>query len=168
MTVVVYKDNAIASDSAVINGYGTVLGGFQKCGARQINGVAYFFGSTGETAYCQKFMTWCNGLGLEKHLEGEVDNLPLIQPPGANEHCTGIVCFGSKALRFEGNNPPIEIYGDIFSVGSGDMYALGALEAGVDALAATRIAVKLDQLSGGEIHHHYLFGSELVSEKLPA
>lgn len=160
MTVVVYKENAIASDSRAINGYGSVLGEFKKCGARKIGDTFYFFGATGETAYCQKFMDWCEGAGLEEYLTGG-DNLPMIQPPGDKEHCTGMVCYGTTCLRFEDNARAIKLTGEVFALGSGDMYAAGACQVGSTAVEAVQAAVVLDSLSGGSIWCYEVWGGAL-------
>lgn len=161
MTVVVYKHNAIASDSRAINGYGSVLGEFKKCGARKIDGTFYFFGATGETAYCQKFMDWCEGEGLLGYITGG-EGLPLIEPPGDKEHCTGMVCFGDTCLRFEDNARAIKLKGEFFTLGSGDMYAAGACEVGMTALRAVEAAVVLDSLSGGSIWSYEVVGGVLI------
>lgn len=160
MTIIAYRNNSIASDSAVINGYGSVMGSFQKCGARQIGDKFYFFGATGELAYCNKFMNWCNGDGLVNHLAGE-DDIPLIDPPGDKEYCTGIVCWDDQCRRFEGNSPAIPMTGEFFFLGSGDMYVAGAMAHGADVYEALKIGLRLDSLSGGKIYHYEVHGGEL-------
>jgi len=160
MTIIAYRNNAIASDSAVINGYGTIIGSVPKCGARVIDGTAYFFGATGELAQGQKFMAWCKGDGLVNYLQGK-DDLPLIAPPADKDHCTGIVCHGKTCHRFEGNNPAIVMDGTFHTLGSGDMYLIGAMEHGADVLDAIKIAMKYDAFSGGRLHHFEMIGDEL-------
>ena len=54
MTVIVFRDGVIASDSKIISRSWTAVAGFKKVGSRVHNGEVYLFGATGETAYAAK------------------------------------------------------------------------------------------------------------------
>ena len=49
--------------------------------------------------------------------------------------------------------PSIFEVGDMFSIGSGDAYAMAAMKSGKTAVEAVEIAVSLDVYSGGEIQY---------------
>lgn len=151
MTVIVYRDGVIASDSQVIGRQWTTMGGFKKIGKRVVDGKVYLYGATGETSYAAKFERWIQSdafLSFLKDGEGH----PNLEPAARDEQCTGLLFTPEGAcIRFEGNYPHYELTAPFFAFGTGDMVAMGALEMGATAQQAAQAAVVYDVLTNGEV-----------------
>lgn len=151
MTVIVYRDGIIASDSQVIGRNYTCMGGFAKVAHRVYKDEVYLYGAAGETAYAAKFDRWMQSEAFDTFIDtGE--GHPNLEPGARDEQCTGLLFTPQgTCIRFEGNYPPYELTGEYFAIGSGDQVALGALYAGADAATAVRAAIEHDVLSNGRV-----------------
>lgn len=152
MTVLVYRDNVLASDSQLINRHWTVVGTAPKIGQREIDGSVYFFGATGDSAYCTKFLKWCQSVDFPKFLKEQEYTSPKIEPTGKDSSCTGfIIKPDGTCIRFEHDDPPYEVKADWYAFGSGDTMAIGALAAGMGAVETVGIVCEWDPPSKGPI-----------------
>lgn len=163
MTILVYRDGVLASDSQLINRQWTVIGTAPKIGRREIltkklDGVTvvrcdvYLFGATGDSAYCSKFLKWCQSDDFEKFLKDQEYTSPAIAPTGKEQSCTGFVVKpDGKCIRFEHEDPPYETEAEWYAFGSGDTMAIGALANGAGAEEAVRIVCEWDPPSKGPV-----------------
>lgn len=153
MTVIVYRDGMIASDSQVIGRAWTTMGGFAKVGKRVFDGKVYLYGATGETAYAAKFDRWMQSEAFEVFIttgEGH----PNLEPAARDEQCTGLLFTPDhKCIRFEGNYPHYELTAPYFAFGTGDNFATGALAMGATAAQAVEVAMQYDILSNGPVQY---------------
>lgn len=102
----------------------------------------YVFGLSGNYAYFETLRAWyASGCDPEK--------APKISGTGSSWY---LAVFREDDFVAYNNEIP---YADVFpypqSFGSGSQYALGAMKAGVDAVAAVRAAIELDTASGGSV-----------------
>lgn len=77
---------------------------------------------------------------------------------------------GEIFLFVDAYYPSGPLAGDFFTIGSGRKYALGALQAGADALRAVEIACELDSMCGGPVaalNLHQPFEAPADPEQLP-
>lgn len=153
MTVIVFRDGVIASDSKIISRSWTAVAGFKKVGSRVYNGEVYLFGATGETAYAAKFERWMNSDEFVKFIDsGLSDGHPQLEPGARDEQATGLIFTpDNSCIRIEGNYPAYEIHGDYFAFGTGDLVAMGALHHGATAIEAVQAAIDHDVLTNGPV-----------------
>lgn len=166
MTVIVYRDHVVASDSQLVSRTYSLSGAFAKIGRREVvrartarvaGGTlteveVYLFGATGETAYCHKFGEWVMSPLFEEWLLDRTRPTPELQPSGKDEGCTGLLFMpDGSCMRFEDNYPPYPIVGDYFAFGTGDQCALGAMGANASAQQAVEIACKHEVLTNGPV-----------------
>lgn len=152
MTILVYRDHVLASDSQLINRQWTVVGTAPKIGQVELDDGIYFFGATGDFAYCAKFMKWCRSDDFKKFIQDEEFTSPAIAPTGKEQACTGFVVKpDGDCIRFEHDDPPYVVRGDWYTFGSGDTMAIGALAAGAGAEEAVRIVCDWDPPSKGPV-----------------
>lgn len=129
MTTVVYRNGVLASDSGVYD-RGVRCGAAQKA-ARSPNG--WVGGVTGCLGDCSTFLDW-----LKSGMEGEA-------PAFKDEDSEAILVSPSGAIEWLGHGGkrfPIEA--EYYALGSGFAVAMGAMEAGADAVLAIHVACKLD------------------------
>ncbi|MBS3648768.1 hypothetical protein KEU06_09030 [Pseudaminobacter sp. 19-2017] len=152
MTVLVYRDGVLASDSQLIRRNWNVLGHAEKIARVDVDGEAYLVGGTGEAPYVAKFIRWCRSDNFPKFLQNLEYSSPRIEPTGKDDNCTGFVIKpDGVCIRFEGDDPPYEVESEWHVFGSGDMIAVGALEMGATAERAVEVCIKHDILSDGPI-----------------
>lgn len=151
MTVIVFRDGVIASDSKIISRSWTAVAGFKKVGYRVHEGRIYLFGATGETAYAAKFERWMASDEFAKFIaSGLSDGHPQLEPGARDEQSTGLIFTpDNTCIRIEGNYPAYEVHGEYFAFGTGDMVAMGALHHGATALEAVQAAIDHDVLTNG-------------------
>ncbi|RUW57184.1 hypothetical protein [Mesorhizobium sp. M8A.F.Ca.ET.021.01.1.1] len=150
MTVLVYRDGVLASDSQLIRRNWHVLGSAEKIARVEVDGQAYLVGGTGEAPYVSKFIRWCRSADFPKFLKNEEFTSPHIEPTGKDDNCTGFVIKPDGiCIRFEGDDPPYEVTAEWHVFGSGDQFAVGALEMKATAEEACAVAIKQDLLSAG-------------------
>ena len=162
MTCIVFRDGVIATDSKIIGRSWHAMGGFAKCGRREVDGKVYLYGATGETAYSGKFHRWMESDAFVSFIttgEGH----PNLEPSARDEQCTGLIFNpDGSCTRFEGNYPHYTVTGEYFAFGSGDAVALGALYMGATAQQAVEAAIEHDVLTNGPVQ--FLSNSEAVLE----
>lgn len=140
MTTIVYRDGVLAADSCAT--VSTEAGGSRKTKCDKIfkkvlpNGETVLIGTAGESAPGLVFLDWY-GTGKPaptELLDGEADiDIIVVTKRGVFEFDKW--CRGEK------------LKGRFFAIGSGAKAALGALHMGASAIAAVRIACKIDPYS---------------------
>lgn len=160
MTILVYRDGVLASDSQLINRQWTVVGTAPKIARIEVpQGITgalapavYLVGATGDSAYCSKFLKWCKSDDFKKFLQDQEYTSPAIAPTGKEQSCTGFVVKpDGKCIRFEHEDPPYETEAEWYAFGSGDTMAIGALAHGAGAEEAVRIVCEWDPPSKGPV-----------------
>lgn len=146
MTIVAYRSGVLAFDEQVTAGDSTRIGTVLK--GRVIG--EYLVACSGTLHVCQSFMAW-----LEQHFSRGGG---LCAPPqdmreiDADADMVGIaIDRKGRFFRFDGLVYPYELSGEYHAIGSGRDFALGAMEAGADAVKAVEVAIKLDIGCGGAV-----------------
>jgi hypothetical protein len=162
MTVVIYRDGVIASDSQLVSRQWGCTCKFEKIGSRNVDGKIYLFGATGETAYSAKFFDWINSDAFLAWLQDRSSSHPQIEPAKSDEIAVGLLFHpDGTCTRWEGNAPCYDVTGPFFAFGTGDMAAYGALLAGSTAIRAAEIACEVDVLTNGPVQ--YLDRKEILA-----
>ena len=133
MTTIAYRDGVIASDTLVSAG-GTKVGRVQKIG--KIGPV--LFGASGSLAQAQRFGDWVRG-----GMKGAPPQFEKEEGEGFVIHKDCIVTYSGAGID--------RMSAPYFASGSGWQFALGAMAAGACAEQAVRLAITLDNGSGGEV-----------------
>jgi hypothetical protein len=141
MTLVVYRDGIIAADMATW--HGSHRSSTTQKISRHPSGI--LLGAAGDTWVCKNFL----GMALAIEPEGLKPNMGtdaggmMARPDGS-------------IFIFEGDRGKFRVEDAYFALGSGAAVALGALDAGVDAMVAVRIACERHEALGYPIQamHH--------------
>jgi hypothetical protein len=138
MTVIVWRDGVLASDSEVSNDRQRVLG-VRKV-VRGHDGVLY--GASGSTALCSEMLRWVDG--------GRVGVRPALSCGDAS--CMVLVVAGEGAVSIW-TEDGVEDHGaaEYLAIGTGSAVALGALWMGATAVDAVRAAVVHGLYCGGDV-----------------
>ena len=142
MSVIVYRDGVLASDSRAYSGSLRPIGRKRKTRRLDCGTLV------GVTASVPGILEWI----LEWYGEGAEPLAPL--PAGDYDRSFSLLAvrpdgqafFAYDALALSG-----PLAGDYFAIGSGASYALGALYHGASAEEAVAAAVGLDPLCGGPV-----------------
>lgn len=137
MTTIAYRDGEMAADGRMIQGYAIVSSDCVKIYRRDRDGA--LAGSAGGTVYAEKFRRW--------FLEAGEDT----PPPEAGETDRGIIAFKNGVIRLYEADGSFVLTDKFTAIGSGKEFALGAMEAGADALSAVEIAARRDPGTGGSL-----------------
>lgn len=138
MTVIAYRDGALAADSFMISG-GGVIGSCMKIARNKKGDLA---GAAGTAAYSFSFLKWFSNGERGKPPQAIRDNQYMDR--GAVFRRSGVIEIWEPEGRFELTAP-------YYSLGSGKSEALGAMWMGATAEQAVEAAMALDQDCGGEI-----------------
>ena len=150
MTVIVYRDGIIASDSQLVTRTWSCTMQFKKIGARDVDGKIYLYGATGETAYSAKFFDWVESDAFLAWLTDRSSSHPRLEPAKADETAVGLLFHpDGVCTRWEGDAYPYDVTGPFFAFGTGDNAAMGALMMGASAVQAVEIACAVDVLTNG-------------------
>lgn len=140
MSVVVYRDGAMASDSAISNDDSSVYANVKML--RLPNGT--LIGGVGNAVLVQKWLRWA---GLAEDVmspdgpgPGKDDSFSIILVRTGGPPC---VLFPEGWLEYSG--------AEYMAVGSGAYFAYGALHAGANAAAAVRAAIHFSCTCGGQV-----------------
>jgi ATP-dependent protease HslVU (ClpYQ) peptidase subunit len=140
MTTIVYRDGVLAADSRAYRGDKSPLGTKVKI-HRLPDGS--MFGSSSNCVGADTLLRRWVEEGCPPQKSGDIKpdsfEMILIRPNGE-------VFFAHDNFDLSG---PLEA--PFFAIGSGEQYALGALEMGADAVKAVEVACKLDVWSGGPL-----------------
>lgn len=158
MTTVVYRNDHIASDSLTTAG-GVTLGTTPKCGVVTADTVVdvrsgaitverWLWGAAGSAVYAHAFAKWvANGAKgvppTARALDHSFDRGILIRKPGVVE------------VYEDGGMFVLET--EIYAMGSGKEFALGALAAGATVKHAIEIACQYDVDSNGPVKVYTLY-----------
>lgn len=138
MTTIVWRDGVLAADSRAYSGDKTPIG-FKKKIHRLDNGDL-FGASSSKVGSVEHFMRLVNEHGVFKSFEEEILLKAIVVTKD------GSFYLFNDLKSFSG-----PIHADYIAIGSGEEYALGALEMGSSAIEALEVAIRLDPWTGGEI-----------------
>lgn len=140
MTTIVYRDGVLAADSRAYRGDKSPLG--TKVKIHRLWDGSLFGASSNCVGADTLLRRWVEE-GCPSQKSGDIKpdsfEMILIRPNGE-------VFFAHDNLDLSG---PLEA--PFFAIGSGEQYALGALEMGADAVRAVRVACEFDVWSDGQI-----------------
>lgn len=140
MTTIAYRNGLMAADSRAYGGDRCPVGFKRKI--RRLDDGTLIGCSSNTPGQPEAVLDWYEkGADIEsapKFPENKF-RLLVVKPHGA-------AYLGEDSFFLAG-----PLHGDFFAVGSGQEFAIGAMEAGADARRAVEIAIKCDPWSGGEI-----------------
>ncbi len=147
MTVIVYRDGVMAADSRGYSGGRPPLG--EKAKIFDI-GSALVGISTTVPGLSERILEWIERGGGEenfpaKFIDGQGWSAIMVMRDSGKVYRLESTCYFSGPLK-----------ADFHAIGSGDGYALGAMEMGADAVKAVEVAIKFDVWSDGEIRTLHL------------
>lgn len=150
MTTIAVKDGIMAGDGRCSLGSTVIKDDMVK--VFWINN--HLMGGAGRARSISTFAQW-----LQKHTDytivnQEVGDLVDLIPPVLqdDEEFTALVLTPDKQVLMYDGNVALNLGQDVpASIGSGSVFALAAMDAGVSAEDAVKIAMKRDVYSGGEI-----------------
>lgn len=137
MTIIAYKDGVVAWDSRLTQGSGVLTNNWQK--SKTIGAVTVWV--AGDASALSEMAAW-------------IQDRSYVFPLSAN---FGAILWDGKSLVLAGkdSNEVVDFLDvpmdDVYAMGSGASYAIGAMDAGSSALEATKIACKRDVFCGGRI-----------------
>lgn len=130
MTTIAYKDNVIAADKQLTFNNNWSCATTTKIAKRG----KLLAGAAGSTAQCQLFLKWfldgCKGSQPEKL--------------GDDFKMEAFIVLPDNRIAFFDAESVFECEADFFAIGSGEQFAIGAMEAGANAIGAIYIASKFD------------------------
>lgn len=135
MTTIAYRDGVLAADTLQ-----TAPGGITSKCATKIGGKnGVLWAATGDAAWCKSFRDW-----VATGMAGDA--------PKADEESGGIIFApGNTIIVFHRNGVEQREGLPFWADGSGQDYALGAMQVGATAEEAVRAAAAWDHHTGGEI-----------------
>lgn len=133
MTVIAVKDGVIACDSLVTTEDGHINGTVKKCAPVEGGG---FVATGGNLVAAQKLLRAIQQDGCRVSGEYDATALWLRQDGSCLRYVDGWVGFESEYA----------------AMGSGKLVAIGAMEAGASAEEAVKIACRVMNCCGGEVH----------------
>lgn len=133
MTTIAYKNGTLASDSRVTKG-GTIIADTHRKVHRLRDGsLLAWAGSVQDSEVMLKHLR----KSLEVPLLNDIEAL-MVRPDGSVELFEGSMWVKQKKAPH-------------YALGSGDVYALAAMDAGASAKRAVQIAINRDTSSGGRV-----------------
>lgn len=149
MTTIVCKDGVMCSDSQVTRG--DMIDNTDTKKIYEVEGC--LVGISGSLVGAMKFVDW-----FRESIEynSAIENFPIVKIPPPEDlvnkdfHC--LVMYPNKEVyEFFGTDEVSQVTTPYCAVGSGMIYALPALDAGVSAQEAVQIAIGRDVFSGGMV-----------------
>jgi hypothetical protein len=133
LTTIAWDGRTLAADTLT-----TCNGAFDGYGPKIHIERGVMVGGAGSSAIYERFRDWVRtGMVGDCPLQKDVGNMFVIPPVG---HAV-MWC----------DDGPFRIATEKWALGSGENYALGAMEMGATAEQAVRVAMKHDRHSGGEV-----------------
>jgi ATP-dependent protease HslVU (ClpYQ) peptidase subunit len=140
MTTVAYRNNLLVSDSRMTLG-SMNAGSVVKIGYHPKLNIG--LGLCGNAFAAGNTLAWLKIASAEDLVEGIQDSL--------GKHGEAILVDGKRHIFIVSSQGLIRVEDKYAAIGSGAPYALAAMDAGVDAKRAVKIACKRDAYSGGKI-----------------
>lgn len=148
MTTLAVKDNIIAADGQVTAG--DTISDYNCEKIVEINGC--LVAGAGSWAQIIKFREWFLNHSDTLIVQQEGLNVSMNLPEELDGNFYGIVLYPSGELYlYEGRTDVSMPVKQPFSIGSGSVFAVGAMDAGAGAEEAVNIACYRDPYSGGEV-----------------
>ena len=132
MTTITWDGKTLAADSRVTAGGSLVAETAVKI--KKIDNK--LVGAAGVPAQCEEFFEFVKS--------GE-------KPEQLPEDFQGVIVYKNKRIEYYDSNYSCTLCKGLFSIGSGEEYAYGAMSAGASAKEAIKIAMKKDLATGGKI-----------------
>lgn len=156
MTTIAWDGKTLAADMAITAGWQRLDTPMEKVAA----GPGVLGAAAGSTTYCAAFRKWveggCAGDAPEAKSSGDSTDRGLLIRATEDGHF--------KAICHE-EGGTFELFEQFFAMGSGKEYALGAMAAGADAVAAVNAAIRFDVMSGGGVMHVTLAQARLLAKQ---
>lgn len=155
MSVVIYdaKNQIMAADSRAYGGDSHPMG--HKMKIHRLRNGSLLGMTSSRPGVPEEFKAWLErGAAMDDWGPSDI-NLDAILVTPAGE----IYLYSDSYYRVG------PLVGDVFTVGSGRKYALGAFKAGADALQAVQVAIDCDTMCGGEITMIKLHADEAHEER---
>lgn len=146
MTVIVYRDGVMASDS-LLSGQGVRCGEAEK--VRDING--WLIGISGNWGVACELFDW-----FEQECRDSIKRPPSQIHVDDDKYPIGVLLVRKSSgavFCIDGLGYPQRINAPFYAIGSGAEVALGAMEMGADAIKAVKAACKFNCYCGGRIRH---------------
>lgn len=138
MTIIVYKDGVMASDSQISSNDWHY--GWSEKTARNLRGD--LLGASGDQGFMVRMLQW--------FLAGEKTSPPSARDGDKHYDCM-IVRSKSQQILTLSDTTFCPLENASHAIGSGRTFALGAMEHGASAVDAVKTAIKFDLYCGGEI-----------------
>lgn len=142
MTTIVYRDGILAADTRAYAGDAKPIGKKQKIHQTRYGFVGV---STPAPGFAEELVAWFKA-DIDKRFDAE---------PNPNGRTFEAIEITPEGVFFYHDNmtPSGPLDAEFIAIGSGDQYALGALEAGATATQAVEIASRLDAWTNDAIQH---------------
>jgi ATP-dependent protease HslVU (ClpYQ) peptidase subunit len=139
MTTIAYLPGVIAADTQVTSD-GSRIGYATKVA----RAGRLLFGAVGTLSYVQAFLAWAQ------------DGMRDADKPVTEAECDqGIVCDGRTVTTYDNQGRADRIEADLYAIGSGAKYALGAMASGATPQVAVTVAAMFDTRTGGLVDVRY-------------
>lgn len=150
MTTIVYRDGILAADTRAYSGDRSPIGQKQKIFQfRNSDGTVSTFGiSTPQPGFSEEIKVW---FANDKHN----DYRPDLNGRGFS--ALEILSNGEVYYYNDNFTPSGPLTADWFAIGSGQDFAIGALEMGATAQQAVVVSAKNDAWTGGAVQHIVVF-----------
>jgi ATP-dependent protease HslVU (ClpYQ) peptidase subunit len=135
LTTIIYRDGVMVSDSIITEGKGFLHGEVQKI-VRFKDGT--LLGAAGPVAECQHMLS----------LFPDLDQVLMIS---AESDACGLLAHPDGKLELIEGGVFVAITDSYFAIGTGAPFAMGAMDAGADALKALHVAMKRDAFTAGRV-----------------
>jgi len=139
VTTVAYKNGQIVSDS-ILNSGGLKAGEVWKIARHEKTGA--LCGAAGDAGECMELLT-------EFRTHGFPDGQNYV--PGLSENAIGLMVKRTGKIYMVQRHVVYPIEAEFYAIGSGDAFAMAVMRAGLGAYHAVRVAMELDDGSGGKI-----------------
>lgn len=146
MTVVVYRDGVIASDTLSTYG-GTLFTEVQKIGK---TAGGYLIGLCGGTIQCANIIRTASALDKNHSFEA------LVKTFSGDGDSFGMIVDPEGTIFTWGKDGAARCFSHWLSVGSGSDFAIGALSMGANSVEAVKIAKKYSTTCGGRVISYQL------------
>jgi hypothetical protein len=155
MTTVAFSNGVMASDSMAV-GYckfnsGPKITEFFSANdiidsSQELKRKKYLIGCAGPSSSIKKFLKYFMEENLNPNYVCKLESIPEV-----DEDFCALVYDGENLQYYDDHLVGVKVP-NLYAIGSGAQYALGALYSGKNAEEAVNVAIMLDTYSGGNVH----------------
>lgn len=150
MSTIAYRDGKMAADSRAYAGSSDPIGSKQKI--FRLDDGTLIGVSTTRPGVSEAFVEWYERVHLDTDARHMDDPHPQVFSEPNGKLTALVVTPDESVYLFEESCMPSgPLEAPFFAIGSGNQYALGALEMGASVEEAIACAIKCDVWSGGEV-----------------